>query len=406
MFLTLTLLCVPAFLVAAAGLLAGLVFLSRLSMPRVQRSGTVTLILPLTGEAAGLAALLRALAAQTLPVRRLLICVEGRHDPAYARATQLASTMSTKSTKSTISLPIEILIAGEATHCAQKCCNQIAGLARIDARDELVVLFDADIVPPPWWLSALATPILDGSADIVTGYRWPLLGGQGCGAPLGAPLAAQLAAAIDRGIALLPRLASFPVTWGGSLALSPRALEKLDAARLLGSTLSDDCSIGAQAAALGLRVLTRRALLVPTPASDGLAALWRFGRRQYQIIRVYRPPLWRLACLALSSRVIAWAVLLANFGELWARLSTLALLVFALAAVGVQALVGRRLEMADPLAVTGLQVVVALCKPLVDVFHWSLLLAAWDTRVIRWGHLGYRVFGPGQIAIVSRRRWG
>jgi cellulose synthase/poly-beta-1,6-N-acetylglucosamine synthase-like glycosyltransferase len=397
--LTLILLCVPAFLVAAAGLLAGLVFLSRLSMPRVQRSGTVTVILPLTGEAAGLAALLRALAAQTLPVRRLLICVEGRHDPAYARATQLASTMNT------ISLPIEILIAGEATHCAQKCCNQIAGLARIDARDEVVVLFDADIMPPPWWLSALATPILDGSADIVTGYRWPLLSGQGCGAPLGALLSAQLAAAIDRGIALLPRLASFPVTWGGSLALSPRALEKLDAARLLGSTLSDDCSIGAQAAALGLRVLTRRALLVPTPASDGLAALWRFGRRQYQIIRVYRPPLWRLAFLALSSRVIAWGVLLANLGEVWARLATLALLVFALAAVGVQALVGRRLGMADPLAVTGLQVVVALCKPLVDVFHWSLMLAAWDTRVIRWGHLGYRVFGPGQIAIVSRRRW-
>ena len=82
MFLTLILLCVPAFLVAAAGLLAGLVFLSRLSMPRVQRSGTVTLILPLTGEADGLVALLRALAAQTLPVRRLLICVEGVHDPA------------------------------------------------------------------------------------------------------------------------------------------------------------------------------------------------------------------------------------------------------------------------------------------------------------------------------------
>jgi len=403
MFLTLILLCVPAFLVAAAGLLAGLVFLSRLSMPRVQRSGTVTLILPLTGEADGLVALLRALAAQTLPVRRLLICVEGVHDPAYARATELASTSSTKST---ISLPIEILIAGEATHCAQKCCNQIAGLARIDARDEVVVLFDADIVPPPWWLSALATPILDGSADIVTGYRWPLLSGQGCGAPLGAMLAAQIAAAIDRGIALLPCLAAFPVTWGGSLALSPRALEKLDAARLLGGTLSDDCSIGAQAAALGLRVLTRRALLVPTPASDGLAALWRFGRRQYQIIRVYRPPLWWLACLALSSRVIAWGVLLANFGEVWARLATLALLVIALAAVGVQVFVGRRLGVADPLAVTVLQVVVALCKPLVDVFHWSLMLAAWDTRVIRWGHLGYRVFGPGQIAIVSRRRWG
>ncbi|EXI81796.1 MAG: hopanoid biosynthesis associated glycosyl transferase protein HpnI [Candidatus Accumulibacter appositus] len=397
MSLTLIVLCVPAFLVAAAGLLAGLVFMSALSMPRVQRSGTVTMILPLTGEAVGLAALLRALEVQTLPARRLLICVEGRHDPAYARALQLASTTS---------LPIEILIAGEASDCAQKCCNQIAGLARIDARDEVVVLFDADIAPPPWWLSALATPLLDGSADIVTGYRWPLFAGQRFGAMPGVLLSSQLAAAIDRGIALLPRLAAFPVTWGGSLALSPRALEKLDAARLLGSTLSDDCSLGAQAAALGLRVLTRRALLVPTPASGGLVALWRFGRRQYQIIRVYRPSLWWLALLALSSRVTAWGVLMANFEQGWARLATLALLIFALLAVLIQALVGRRLGMADPLAMTVLQGLLALCKPLLDVFHWSLVLAAVDTRIIRWGHLAYRVAGPAQIAVMSRRRWG
>lgn len=387
--LTLIALCVPAFVVAAAGLLAGLVFLARLSRPRAQRAGTATLILPLTGEAAGLAVLLRALEAQTLPARRLLICVEGRHDPAYARASQLASSAR---------LPIEILIAGEASHCAQKCCNQIAGLARVDADDEVVVLFDADIVPPPWWLSALVTPILDGSADIVTGYRWPQIHARRFGS--------QLAAAIDRGIALLPRLAAFPVTWGGSLALSPRALEELDAARLLAGTLSDDCSIGTQAAALGLRVLTRRALLVPTPASDGLAALWLFGRRQYQIIRVYRPQLWWLALVALSSRVSAWAVLLANLEQWWARLATLALLALALAAVLVQALVGRRLGMADPLAATVLQGTLALCRPLVDVFHWSLVLAASDARIVRWGHLSYRVSGPRQIAIASRRRWG
>ena len=265
-----------------------------------------------------------------------------------------------------------------------------------------------------WWLSALATPLLDGSADIVTGYRWSLLTGQRFStlpgalfsARLSAELVAHLAAAIDRGIALLPRLAAFPVTWGGSLALSPRALEKLDAARLLGSTLSDDCSIGAQAATLGLRVLTRRALRVPTPASGGVLALWRFGRRQYQIIRLYRPSLWWLAFLALSSRVTAWGVLLANIEQEWARLAILALLLLALLAVLIQALVGRRLGMADPLAMTVLQGFLALCKPLLDVFHWSLTLAAWDTRTIRWGHLAYCVSGPAQIAVMSRRRWG
>ena len=389
MSLTHLLLVAPAFLVAAAGLLAGLVFLFRLSLPRVQRAGSVTLILPLTGHAPGLGGLLRALEAQTLPARRLLVCVEDARDPACARAAQLASGAR---------LPIEIVIAGQATRCAQKCCNQIAGLARIDADDEVVVLCDADILPPPWWLSALATPILDGSADIVTGYRWPT--------PGALRLASQLVAAIDRGIALLPRLATFHVTWGGSLALSPHAIEKLGVAQLLAGTLSDDCSIGEQAATAGLRVLTRRALLVPTPASDGLAAVWRFGRRQYQIIRVYRLPLWSLACLALSARVLAWLVLLANLGQWWARLAAAFLVCFALAAVAVQALVGRRLGMADPIAVTLLQVVLALCRPLLDLFHWSMVLAACDARVIRWGHLSYRVSGPRQIAITKRSQWG
>lgn len=386
--LHLLVLCVPAFLVAAAGLLAGFVFLGSLRLPRVQRCGAATLILPLTGEAAGLGDLLRAIEAQSLAPRRLLICLESRDDPAHARATRLAGETT---------LPIEIVIAGEASHCAQKCRNQIAGLQRIDAADQVVILLDADIAPPRWWLSALATPILDGSADVVTGYRWPTIDG--------GAFAAHLAAAIDRGIALLPRLAGFQVTWGGSLALSPAALARLGAGRVLADTLSDDCTIGAQAATLGLRVLTRRALLVPTPANGGVAAVWRFGRRQYQIIRVYRPGLWWLALLAVSARLLAWAILLAQLEQWWARLALLGLLACALLATLLQTLVGRRLGFAEPLAVTLGQAALCLFRPLVDAFHWSLVVAAADARRIRWGHITYRVTGPAQIAIASRRRW-
>jgi len=386
--LTFLLLCAPGLLVAAAGLLAGFVFLAGLRLPRVQRGGVVTLILPLTGEARGLLTLLRAIEAQTLSPRRLLICVESTFDPAYARATRIAGETR---------LPVDVVIAGEATSCAQKCRNQIAGLQRIDGRDEVVVLLDADIVPPPWWLSALASPIVDGSADIVTGYRWPTIGS--------GRLGAHLAAAIDRGIALLPRLAVFHVTWGGSLAMSPRTLKRLQAERILAETLSDDCTIGAQAATLGLRVLTRRALLVPTPAADGVAALWRFGRRQYQIIRVYRPGLWWLALLAVSARLAAWGVLVMHLEDRWARLAIGALLGAALLAAALQALAGRRLGFPEPPAVRLAQLALCAGKPLVDLFHWTLVLAASDARSIRWGHLTYRVSGPARIAVSRRRPW-
>jgi hypothetical protein len=386
--LTVLLLCSAAFLIAVSGLLAGLVFLSRLHLPKTQRVGAVTLILPLTGEASDLRVLLGAIEAQTLQPRRLLICLESIHDPAYVRATQLA-----KSTQ----LPVEIVTAAEATQCAQKCSNQIAGLRSVDARDEVVVLFDADILPQPWWLSALASPILNGSADIVTGYRWPIVTAQRLGA--------HLIAAIDRGIALLPRFGTFQVTWGGSLALSPQALDKIGVTDILAATLSDDCAIGSRAGALGLRVLTRRALLVPTPSKYSLAAAWRFGRRQYQIIRVYRPQLWWLAFLTLSARLSAWVALLINMEKWWAPLAIGVLMGFALVAVVIQALVGQRLGMTDPLGVSLRQAALGVCKPLIELFHWSLVLAAGDTRTIRWGHLTYRVFGPEQIAVMRRKRW-
>jgi len=295
-------------------------------------------------------------------------------------------------------LPIEILIAGAATQSAQKCSNQIAGLERIDAEDEVVVLFDADRLPPSWWLSALASPVLDGSADIVTGYRWPMVVGA-------QRLGAHLTLAIDRGIALLPRPAVFNVTWGGSLALSPQVIAKLDLARLLSETLSDDCAIGEQAGLLGLRVLTRRALLVPTPATLSLASAWLFGRRQYQIIRIYRPQIWWLAFLTLSVRLTAWSILLVNIDQWWARFAVGLLAGVALTVAAVQALVGRYLGSADTLGVTLLQLVLALLKPLVDLFHWSLVLGAWNARIVRWGHLSYRVFEPGQVAVTGRRRW-
>ena len=396
MLLPIFVLCAPAVIVAAVGLFAGLFFLSRVSLPRVQRTGKVTLILPLTGKSMGLVKLLNTLESQTLRPRRLLICVEDEHDPAYLTASQLAKTTN---------IPVEVVVASQATECAQKCSNQMAGLSRIDADDEVVVLLDGDIRPPSWWLSALTTPILDNSADIVTGYRWPMLETQRASTPVSVQLAFHFLASIDRGIALLPRLGRFQVTWGGTLAISPRALERLGMAQVLAYTLSDDCTIGSRASALGLRILTRSALLVPTPTDHGLVALCRFGHRQYQIIRVYRPQLWWLALLAQSSRVVAWVVVFLNPQQLWAHTTGAALLFFALAGVLVQAAVAHRLGLRDSRSQTVLQVALVLFKPVVDIFHWALIVAAFDSRVIRWGHLTYRIDAPEKVAVVARTPW-
>lgn len=377
-----------ALLGSALGLFGALVFLRRLGLPRVHRGGAVTLVLPLTGQAPGLERLLRALEVQSLVPRRLVVSVESVQDPAYGRVADLGEGRA---------FPVEVVVAEHATRCAQKCSNLIAGLGRVDARDQAVVLLDADILPPPWWLSALASPLLDGSADLVTGYRWPLVA-----APT---LGAQLAVGVDRAIALLPRPGWFRVVWGGSLALSPRAIKVLQPRLILATTLSDDCTIGEHAGALGLRVLNRRALLVPTPMGGGMAAVWRFGRRQYQIVRTYRPSLWWLAFGTLSTRLAAWGLLLAHLDRPAAHLAIAALLAIALAGFVVQALAAGRLGFPDPPGVRLVQCLLAVLKPGVDLFHWSLVLAAAATGTVRWGHVTYRVAGPCKITIRSRHPW-
>ena len=387
MIVTLSLAAV-ALLVSGLALLGGLLYQHRLGLPRVQRDGRVSLVLALTGRAPGIDTLLRALEAQTLLPRRLILAVESTQDPAHGRALALAGAYA---------FPLEVVVAGHADRCAQKCTNLIAALARVDAADEAVVLFDADILPPPWWLSALATPILDGTADLVTGYRWPLIARP--------TLGTHLAAAIERGIAVLPKLRRFNIAWGGSLALSPRALTALEPSDILSDTLSDDFTLCEHAAALDLRILNRRALLVPTPMSGSLGAVWRFGRRQYQIGRLYRPSLWWLAFGALSVRLAAWALLLAHLDRLEARLALGALFAVSLAGWLVQVRVAHLLGFPDPPGVGLTQGVLAVLKPLVDLFHWRLVAAAAATGTIRWGHVTYRVAGPKTVAIRNRTPW-
>jgi hypothetical protein len=362
--------------------------LARLQKPRIMRPAAATLILPVTGPSPGLETLIAALNAQTLPPRRLIIAVESPEDPAYRRAHDISPLAC---------FPVEVVVAGEATHQAQKCRNQQAALARIDDGDEVIVLMDADIRPQTWWLSALATPLADGHSDIVTGQRWQQVTHH--------QLGAHLVTAIDRGLMLLPRLAMAParVVWGGSVALSRSAAATVDLALLLDRTLSDDLSLAERAASARLRVLTRGALLVASPNALDIVGGWRFAVRQYRIVHVYRPWLWRLALLTVNVRLATWIVVLYHVFAV----GTLAWAAAALAALAVlkQYLVGeiaRRLGMPDPASVRVVQILLGLLQPLVDLFHAAVIIAAAQTRHVAWGHVVYEVSGPSSIAVKER----
>src|SRR5439155_21475119 len=126
-------------------------------------------------------------------------------------------------------LNMELVVAGLSSLRSQKCTNLLAALAHLDAGDANIVLLDADIRPQPWWLAALVAPLAAGRADIVNGYRWPM--------PTALSPGVVLVAGIDRAVSVLPRVSQTRTIWGGSLAMTRHALERLDLPSTIGRTL-------------------------------------------------------------------------------------------------------------------------------------------------------------------------
>jgi hypothetical protein len=377
-------------LLSLIGVVAAASFVYGLHLPKSGYKGRVTLILPISGACPYLPQLIAKLNAQSLQPHRLIITVESKQDPAYLCVQKAIGNAK---------FSVDLIIAGLANKCAQKCWNQIAAIHQLDGNDDAIILMDGDIQPPQWWLSVLSSPVLSGKAEVVTGYRWHSVNRL-------AP-AQHLIASIDRGIAMLPSLRCANLTWGGSLALSPSALAALNLPVLLSRVLSDDCTIGAQAAALGLRVLTRRLLRVPTPPHKDVTTAWNFGRRQYQIIHIYRPGLWALALGILSIRLLAWGIILASLADKATDTSfvLVALICLNLTTVALQQQAAGRLGLRDDLPCCLGQIVCALLRPLIDLFHWTLVVTAWRSKNLHWGHVNYRIHGQNCIQIANRISW-
>ncbi|BDG70868.1 glycosyltransferase family 2 protein [Roseomonas fluvialis] len=375
-------------LLATCAWLAGVIwFLRFFRAPAVEVPGRVTLLLAVTGRTDGLPPLFAALARQTLQPRRMLVAVETESDPALAQVRELEHLLP---------FPVEVVVAGLDDTRSQKATNMIAALARVDVDDDALVLLDADILPQEHWLSWLATPALNGAADVVTGYRWHALDGAGP--------ARHVVAWLDRSLALGPRFLASGLVWGGSVAIARDALARMDLATALARTFSTDGAISRRARALGLRVLTRRAVLLPTPPEGGDREAIAFKTRQLQIVHVYVPSLWVWLGVALHGEALV--VPLAVLGVVGDGLALG--FVAAVGAVGVARAVlhdrvTRAVGIREGVAARAAQVALGALAPLTAPAVVALFWTSARTRVIRWRHIDYEVLGPEEVRVLRRR---
>ncbi len=374
-------------LIALGFLLLSIWHLRSLRRAGADRAGRVSLILTLRGNQPGLAALFAALAAQEFSARRLIIALESANDPALAQARALADRLP---------FPLEWVIAGEAQATAQKCANLAAAMALIDEHDDAVVVLDGDIRPQAYWLGCLVGPILDGRYDIVTGYRWLQPGRAGW--------MVQAIAWLDHAVALLPRLKGITVLWGGSTAYSAAALRPLDLPGLYARQLVDDLSAGLKARALGLRVLTRRALLVPLPsASRGFG----FYRRQFQYGWHYQPaaPAIGLGVTTLHALGIILLLAASFIGDGLAQLGLLMILLLRIAALRCHIAVAEKISSPMTGAEIWRQAVMALLPPVTVLILFLVILSSVAARRMRWRDIAYDIAGPEKLSVAWRRRF-
>ena len=374
-------------LLATCAWLAGVAwFLRFFRAPAIEVPGRVTLLLAVTGRTEGLPPLFAALARQTLRPRRMLVAIEAETDPALAQVRELEHLLP---------FPVEIVVAGLDDTRSQKATNMIAALARVDVDDDALVLLDADILPQDHWLSWLATPALNGAADLVTGYRWHALDGAGP--------ARHVVAWLDRSLALGPRFLASGLVWGGSVAIARDALARMDLADALARTFSTDGAISRRARALGLRVLTRRAVLLPTPPEGGDREAIAFKTRQLQIVHVYVPSLWVWLGVALHAEALVLPLAVLGLGGDGVALGFVA----AVGAVGVarallQDRVTRAVGIREGMPARAAQVALGALAPVTAPAVAALFWTSARTRVIRWRHIEYEVMGPEDVRVLRR----
>lgn len=276
---------------------------------------------------------------------------------------------------------VQIVRAGVASDEGQKVHKLRAALKALRDGDRYLIFIDADIAPPARLAGRLLFPLVRDKADIVTGYRLLLPAGQGMPALVGA---------VELQLATLPRAASSTMPWGGAMAMTRAAAERIDIDAALAGRLSDDMAIGLAGWRAKLRMRPVRDLLVASPLDGRLSALWNFGVRQYRHILTNSPRMWAVAtgAVALQSGFWLWALgwgswpaIAIGYGAAWGRAAARRRILAAVLEPEQAARARRSLwwDMVTPFAVCWAHLAVQLQAATSNRISWG----GWTYRVVR-----------------------
>ncbi len=333
-----------------------------------------------------------ALGRQDYPDFRVVLAVESPDDPAV----RLLQTPGVAGRGS-------LAVGARAENSSQKVANVMAGFDQVGAADAIVVLADADAVPPVDWLRRLVRPLVAGEAQVVTGYRLLV--------PFRPRLSSSVTAALDLALASAPRVRPDRVLcWAGSTAARRETWAQAGFRQGLVGAFNDDLMVSELFRRAGLKVVVPRDILLPTYIDYGWKRLLNFGRRQYIQVRWYAPHYRAVARLCLPIPVLGWLATLA--GLALGAPSRLPELAYVALGVGLVSDFGKAairqglvFDIAGPAAARawrGAALLTALAGLPLALLHLALGYAGLFGRHVIWAGWHYRIDGPHRVTVLSR----
>jgi hypothetical protein len=378
----------------------------------------VALIAPCKGMDVDLRSNLLALFWQRYPNYELCFVVESESDPAVPLILELQREHP--------HIPSRLVVAGIARDCGQKVHNLICATRDVlessrfaeppplpplakEGRSvaaqppEVLAFVDSDACPHVDWLARLVERLSSGKSAAATGYRWYV--------PETPSFANRLLSAINNLINGWTGTHRFNMVWGGGWAIRVDTFRKLGLPEAWKGGLSDDLIVCRLLAKAGLHVAFEPHCLTKSSANFNWARLAEFVRRQFTVVRVYRPWWWQIAFWGgFFTNVALWGLLAIGAG--WAltngpwAIAVAGGLAYYVAGVIQAHLAAQAIRPFVSVADEEYQSVARLNIwgwPVVSLVSWLGIAAAGLSRTIVWRGIVYRMDSPQQTTILTNR---
>ena len=258
---------------------------------------------------------IRSHATQDYPEFEILFGVGNPQDPALAEIERLRAEFPRCAMRVVLAKP-------DTPNAKAAVLAELAGQARY----EILVINDDDIVAPPGYLRNVVTTLADSRSGLVTClYR--------SHARTTAALVEALGVATEFGpsvlVARLLGVVNFAL--GATMALRARTLQEAGGFRAVGDFLADDYQIGRRVTERGYHIAFA-ATVVETGAGDATwGQMWKHQLRWSRTIRVSNPAGYYGSII---THATIWALVAIAAGEVWAGAAALAVRIAAGLLVG------------------------------------------------------------------------